>query len=164
MTQHQVFNGIQFIQMGGTIDKSYPSNQDNHGYNFVIGDPASNRILGRAAPEGSSWSGWIACLKDSLDLNDMDRSLVANYIRQNVARKFVITHGTDTIRQTGEVLAGYRLDKTIVLTGAMQPELFRESDADFNLGMAVAAVRILPPGVYIALHANVTTWEEFVSR
>ena len=46
-------------------------------------------------------------------------------------------------------------DKTIVLTGALTPARFRTTDAIFNVGMAVAAVQVAPPGVYIAMSGQV---------
>ena len=46
-------------------------------------------------------------------------------------------------------------DKTIVLTGAMEPAGFKSSDATFNLGSAIAAVQALPPGVYIAMSGRI---------
>jgi L-asparaginase len=46
-------------------------------------------------------------------------------------------------------------DKVIVLTGAMQPALFKSTDAEFNIGAAVAAVQLLPDGVYIVMNGRV---------
>ena len=46
-------------------------------------------------------------------------------------------------------------DKTIVLTGAMQPARFKKSDAIFNSGFALAAVQILEHGVYITMNGMV---------
>jgi L-asparaginase len=42
-----------------------------------------------------------------------------------------------------------------VLTGAMQPARFRDSDALFNLGLAVGALNTLGHGVYIAMSGRV---------
>jgi len=44
----------------------------------------------------------------------------------------------------------------------MLPAMSRDSDADFNLGMAVAAVQILSPGTYIALNGQVVHWHDYV--
>ena len=46
-------------------------------------------------------------------------------------------------------------EKTVVLTGAMRPAWFRDSDADFNLGFALGAASALPAGVYVAMHGRV---------
>jgi L-asparaginase len=42
-------------------------------------------------------------------------------------------------------------DKTIVLTGALAPARFNESDAAFNLGMAFAIAQTASPGIYITM-------------
>jgi L-asparaginase len=41
-----------------------------------------------------------------------------------------------------------------VLTGALQPGRFADSDAPFNLGMAMAAVQVLPPDVYLVANGK----------
>ena len=77
-----------------------------------------------------------------------------DYIAGDDAERYVVTHGTDTMPETAEALAG--LDgKTIVLTGALSPARFRTTDAIFNVGMAVAAVQVALPGVYIAMSGQV---------
>jgi L-asparaginase len=92
--------------------------------------------------------------KDSLEMTDEDRAQLRDYVASDAATHYVITHGTDTMAQTAEALVG--LDgKTIVLTGALTPARFRTTDAVFNVGMAVAAVQVAPPGVYIAMSGQV---------
>lgn len=152
---------ITFVQVGGTIDKDYPQGLSDHGYAFQIGEPAVIDILGRVTPQ-FSFEVLRIMQKDSLDMDDQDRQEVYNTVSQLGTDKIVITHGTDTIGLTAEALAPIK-DKTIVLTGAMIPEKFRDSDADFNVGMAVGAVQKMPHGVYVALHGQVSTWEEFVA-
>ena len=66
----------------------------------------------------------------------------------------MITHGTDTMTDSAHALADVA-GKTIVLTGALSPARFAESDATFNLGMAFAAVQCLPHGVYVAMNGQV---------
>jgi len=56
--------------------------------------------------------------------------------------------------ETAGLLADIK-QKTIVLTGALEPALFKTSDAVFNIGCAVAAVQILEPGIYIAMNGRV---------
>ena len=48
-------------------------------------------------------------------------------------------------------------DKTMVLTGALNPARFRDTDAVFNIGCAVGAVQSLPPGAWIAMSG--TIWD-----
>jgi L-asparaginase len=61
--------------------------------------------------------------------------------------------------ETASALAAGRLDKTIVLTGAMIPYAFGSSDGLFNLGSALSFVQVLPPGVYIAMNGRCFSWE-----
>ena len=71
----------------------------------------------------------------------------------------MITHGTDTMTETARILGEAGLDKVIVLTGAMIPYAFKNSDAIFNLGGSIVAVQLLSPGVYIVLNGRVFAWD-----
>ncbi len=97
---------------------------------------------------------------DSLEMTDADRELIAHNCAAAQEPHVVITHGTDTMVDTARVLAGAVSDKTIVLTGAMIPIAFGSSDGLFNLGGALTAVQVLPPGVYITMNGRVFRWDE----
>ena len=71
----------------------------------------------------------------------------------------MITHGTDTMTDSASVLAAVP-GKTIVLTGALSPARFSDSDATFNIGMAFAAAQTLPAGVYVAMNGRVFRGDE----
>ena len=43
----------------------------------------------------------------------------------------------------------------IILTGAMRPFEFRDSDASQNMTEALLACRLTKPGVYVAMHNRV---------
>ena len=152
-------NALLFLQTGGTIDKDYPQGEADHGYAFKIGAPGFAAVLARAK-RPPPWRTATVLQKDSLDITDADRAAIRQAVLDAPETRIVITHGTDTMRQTAAALADVPA-KTIVLTGAMLPEKFRDSDADFNLGMAVAAADWLPAGVYIALDGEVTAWDVF---
>lgn len=92
--------------------------------------------------------------KDSLELTDTDRQAIHDAVAASDADKILVTHGTDTMVQTGQVLADIK-GKTIVITGAMQPATLRDSDAEFNVGFALAATQTLSHGVYIAMNGEV---------
>ncbi|MDX2444007.1 MAG: asparaginase domain-containing protein, partial [Bacteroidales bacterium] len=66
----------------------------------------------------------------------------------------IITHGTDTMHLTGQALASIE-NKVIVITGAMRPASFKETDANFNIGAAFIAVQTLPPGVYMVMNGKI---------
>ena len=73
----------------------------------------------------------------------MARRQIWEIIEGCSSERIVLTHGTDTIIQTAAFLsdlagrATEKEEKTIVLTGAFLPETFKQSDADFNLGLAI---------------------------
>lgn len=142
---------IRFITTGGTIDKIYFDALSQ----FEVGESQVEHILKEGLVQ---FDYEIVSLlqKDSLEITDDDRGKLRSYIERDDASLYVVTHGTDTMAETAEALQG--LDgKTIVLTGALTPARFRTTDAIFNVGMAVAAVEVSPPGVYIAMSGQVFT-------
>jgi L-asparaginase len=140
---------IRFITTGGTIDKIYFDELSQ----FEVGESQMEHIL-REGLVQFDWDAVPLMKKDSLEITDDDRRVLRDYIARDDATHIVITHGTDTMPETAEALMG--LDgRTIVLTGALTPARFRTTDAVFNVGMAVAAVQTLEPGVYIAMSGQV---------
>jgi L-asparaginase len=96
---------------------------------------------------------------DSLEMTDEDRELIVHQCNSCEEEQIVITHGTDTMARTAQLLAEKVKGKTIVLTGAMIPIKFGSSDGLFNLGSALAFAQTLPHGTYVAMngrwfHAN----------
>ena len=85
--------------------------------------------------------------KDSLEINDADREGVRQAVSETIEDMIVITHGTDTVTNTANLPRDIP-DKTIVLTGALSPALFKNSDAMFNIGEAFTAVQTKHAGVY----------------
>jgi L-asparaginase len=149
---------ILFIQTGGSIDKDYPTGEDDDGYSFVITSPAYERILNYVRPS-FEFETKTVLKKDSLDITDDDRLVILNACREAQNDRIVITHGTDTMLKTAELLSQIN-DKTIVLTGAMTPELFKNTDADFNLGTAIGGVSVLDYGVYVAMNGLMLPWDK----
>jgi L-asparaginase len=97
--------------------------------------------------------------KDSLEMTAEDRARVLNLVREILKdpAPIVITHGTDTMVDTGLVLRNSLADLQvpIVLTGAMTPLGFEASDGLQNLTESLLAARILQPGVYVVMHNQV---------
>ena len=91
---------------------------------------------------------------DSLEMTEEDRDVIIRQCRRCEEEKIVITHGTDTMVKTAEALEKEKIEKTIVLSGAMIPYKFGSSDGFFNLGSALAFVQTLPHGVYIAMNGK----------
>lgn len=93
-------------------------------------------------------------LIDSLEMSDKQRKKIVNNCAQDENNKIIITHGTDTIAETGQAIMKENLNKCIILTGAMIPIKFGSSDGLFNLGCAVGLVQSLKNGVYVAMNGN----------
>jgi L-asparaginase len=91
---------------------------------------------------------------DSLDMTDIHREEILNYIMNSNANNFLITHGTDSIVETAIYLKKIS-DKTIVLTGSLKPAIFIDNDAIFNVGSALTSAQILKKGVYIVINGQV---------
>lgn len=140
---------LKIYTTGGTIDKVYFDQKST----YEVGESKIGEIL-REANAGFAYVVEGVFKKDSLDITEQDRQVLFEKIRDDGYRNIVVTHGTDTMVSTAAVLDGIP-GKTIVLTGAMEPARFRTSDARFNIGAAVTATQILPPGVYIIMNGQV---------
>ncbi len=140
---------ILVLTTGGTIDKNYFDALSE----YQIVDSAIAALL-KEARVAVPFRVEEVCRKDSLELTDANRAEITRRAAGAPETWIVITHGTDTMTETAKALAGIA-GKTIVLTGALAPARFAQSDAAFNLGMAVAAVQVVPPGVYIAMSGQV---------
>lgn len=139
------------LTTGGSIDKIYTLQGE-----MEIGPPTAGELLERAGV--TSYSIVPMLTKDSLDVTAEDRDRLAELVNGcPPGTAVVITHGTDTMPQTGRHLLEHigHTDKTIVLTGALQPAAMSHSDAAFNLGSAILAARTHPPGVYVVMHGTV---------
>jgi L-asparaginase len=140
---------ILVVTTGGTIDKVYFDAKSE----FEVGRSMVGDLL-REAQVHAPYETLEVLRKDSLDLTDADRAQICRSIATRPNRRVVVTHGTDTMTQTGRALVAIE-HKTIVLTGALSPARFANTDAAFNVGMAFAAVQTLPAGVYIAMNGRV---------
>jgi L-asparaginase len=137
------------ITTGGTIDKAYFDALSQ----FQFGESVISRLL-EVAQVTRSYRVVELLRKDSLELTDADRATLKDAIEALPEKKIVVTHGTDTMPLSASALMAIK-DKTIVLTGALAPARFAESDAPFNLGMAFAAAQCLSSGVYIAMNGQI---------
>ncbi len=134
---------------GGTFDKVYFDARSS----YSIGAP----MIGELLQEGGVTLPYrieSILRKDSLELSDADRQAIFDAVAAAPESRILLTHGTDTMPQTAEKLCGIG-GKTIVLTGAMSPARFRQTDATFNTGFAFAAVQTLPAGVYLAMNGRI---------
>lgn len=145
---------IKIFITGGTFDKEY----DELTGNLFFKDTHLPEMLrlGRCRLDTDLRT---LMMIDSLDSTDADRKVILENCKSTPEDRIVITHGTDTMVETAEVLAGEIKDKTIVLVGAMIPYKFGSSDGLFNLGAALSFVQVLPYGIYIAMNGKYFNWD-----
>lgn len=136
------------LTTGGTIDKVYFDAKSR----YAVGDPQIEEVL-RQAHVSLRYRIQPLMRKDSLEMDTGDRERIRETIRAAPEDRILVTHGTDTMTETGRFLSGIP-GKTIVLTGALLPARFRDNDALFNIGFALAAMQVLGEGVYIAMNGR----------
>ena len=140
---------LTIFTTGGTLDKVYFDAKGG----YEVGTPVVRQIL-----ENARVTDPVEIVellrKDSLDMTDADRALIRDAVDACANDGVVITHGTDTVVETARTLTSIS-GKTIVLTGALQPGRFSDSDGPFNLGMAIAVAQSAPPGVYLVANGRV---------
>ena len=140
---------IAILTTGGTFDKIYfDANSE-----YSIGEPCISSIL----DEGNVMSDYRVqsiLKKDSLDITQDEREVIKKAVIECEEERIIIIHGTDTMVETAKFLEDIK-EKTIVLTGAMQPARFKKTDAIFNSGFAYSAALSLENGVYIAMSGQI---------
>ncbi|MEM7357742.1 MAG: asparaginase domain-containing protein [Pseudomonadota bacterium] len=145
---------IKVFCVGGTIDKIYFDAKSK----YEVGAPSVGKIL-REHDVNLDFEVVSLMAKDSLEMTDADRQTLAAAVAESNEEKIVITHGTDTMVKTAQALDRTQ-GKTIVLTGALAPAIFKDSDAIFNVGCAVAAAQMSPPGIYIAMNGRIFDYDK----
>lgn len=145
---------IRILITGGTIDKDY--------------DPMTGELT-FAKSHLSNMLNQVRCkakyvleeimLKDSLQMRDEDRQEILKSCMDCQEDKIIVTHGTDTMVETAQVLGKNIRGKTVVLVGAMVPYAFGASDALFNLGCSFSAVQALQQGVYVTMNGKIFPWD-----
>ena len=141
---------VHIVTTGGTIDKIYFDALSD----YKIGDPVIGELLEKIGV-GFSFDVHSLMRKDSLELTDNDRQLIVDTAKSADSDCILVTHGTDTMVETGRWLKEQVPDKKIVLTGALQPAAFRETDAVFNIGCAIGALQSVENGVYVSMNGQV---------
>jgi L-asparaginase len=142
---------IHLITTGGTIEKIY-SEQTGQVENLTA---KIDRYLQLLRLPDTQVDVTPLLNKDSLEMTDADRDLVVSVTRARVAEApVVITHGTDTMVETGCLIKRRipDLKYPVILTGAMTPLGFERSDGLQNLTESLFAARALAPGVWIVMH------------
>lgn len=150
---------IRILIAGGTIDKEY----DPLTGELIFAKSHLSNILNQVRCKARSILEEVM-LKDSLQMRREDREEILKKCVDCIENRIIVTHGTDTMVETGRVLGTHVKGKTIVLVGAMIPYAFGASDALFNLGCAFAAVQALRQGVYITMNGKIFRWDNVIKN
>ncbi|HMP29588.1 MAG TPA: asparaginase domain-containing protein, partial [Saprospiraceae bacterium] len=122
---------IQIFVTGGTFDKEY---------DYITGSLYFKNTHLPAMFERGRCTLDIdiktLMMVDSLQMTDADRAVIIENCISTHCNRILITHGTDTMDITAKAIADAKLNKVIVITGAMIPYAFGSSDGLFNLGSA----------------------------
>jgi L-asparaginase len=146
---------IYLITTGGTIEKEY---SEQLGIVFNNTSKVADYLKKLRLPDCEVRV--IPLMnKDSLEMTTEDRARLVAELVQVLPMKcpIVITHGTDTMVETGISIerALPDLSVPIILTGAMKPMGFDHSDGLQNLTESLFAARLLAPGVCLVIHGQV---------
>ena len=146
---------LTILTTGGTIDKTYDELQGSLRNVSSILDV----ILEELRTPDLFIRHVDVMHKDSLDMTEEDRKIIAKAVRDAARNSdaVIILHGTDTLEETGDLLCreGDDLEVPVILTGAMRPYEFRDTDAIQNVTEALLAARLLEVGVYVVMHNRV---------
>jgi L-asparaginase len=146
---------IYIVTTGGTIEKTYSESDGS----VLNSQNKLERYLRKLRRPGVTTYVVPVMNKDSLEMTDEDRTLLLGIVKGLLAESspIVITHGTDTMVETGMYLKQSlpEVHVPIILTGAMTPLGFEDSDGLQNLTESLFAVRLVPAAVYIVMHGRV---------
>ncbi|MFI2812140.1 asparaginase [Microbulbifer sp. YPW16] len=156
MTDLNPINTVRILTTGGTIEKSYSEEEGTlkNRASIIREGLISSLRLPYTHLELES-----VVNKDSLDMDDRDRALIAEAVERTAQQgdPIVILHGTDTMADTAEFCFKKmgQPPVPVVFTGAMKPMGFIDSDARQNVTEALLTARLMEPGFYIAFHNRV---------
>jgi L-asparaginase len=144
----QIDNNVLIVNTGGTFNKIY--------------DPIKGKLLVDNSSKSLNElaSKWLCKFevvnilgKDSLELNNDDREIILNTINKSSYNKIIVVHGTDTMDLTAKYLNSKKLEKKVVLTGAMVPYFIDPVEASANLASSLGYLQNLNHnGIFIVLN------------
>ena len=144
---------IHLISTGGTIEKIYSETSGS----VVNLETKIDRYLKQLRLPDAEIDAISVMNIDSLEMTREDREEVLAMVRQRLDAPIIITHGTDTLVETGLFLKQHltSVPVPIIFTGAMTPLGFERSDGLQNLTESLLAARLLAPGIWLVIHNQV---------
>lgn len=155
MTSDPPMRTVYLVSTGGTIEKTY-SEESGAVLNCI---QKIEQYLNRLRLPECKVRVVPLMNKDSLEMTERDRAWIAAELSLLLPDEHpvVITHGTDTMVETGLSLQRVfpDLEVPVILTGAMTPLGFEDSDGLQNLTESLFAAQLLGSGVFIVMHGQV---------
>lgn len=146
---------MRIINTGGTFNKRYDPVK---GELFVPKDDCAVETILKSLVIDIPVSGVV--YKDSLEMDDQDRKVLADAIVRCDEKTVIVVHGTDTIDLSAEYVDHLKLDKVVVFTGAMVPFHIDPLEATANLAMAIGYARNAKNGVYIVIQGVMNSFKQ----
>ena len=145
---------IKIFATGGTFDKEY----DEINGELFFKETHLHELLSLGRSQLNVKIETLMMV-DSLEMTKSEKQYIVEKCKSEQTDRIIITHGTDTMVETAQIIAEYINDKTIILTGAMIPIKFGSSDGLFNLGSALSFIQVIQPGVYITMNGRYFKWD-----
>lgn len=146
---------MRIINTGGTFNKRYDPIK---GELFVPNDNSAVETILKSLVIDIPVRGVV--YKDSLEMDDQDRKVLAEAIAQCEETTVIVVHGTDTMDLSADCIDALKLDKTVVFTGAMVPFSIDPLEATANLAMAMGYARNAKSGVYIVIQGVMNSYKQ----
>ena len=146
---------MRIINTGGTFNKRYDPIK---GELFVPNDNRAVEEILKSLVMDISLEGVI--YKDSLEMDQQDRTKLGETIAQCEEKIVIVVHGTDTMDMSGEYIDSLRLNKVVVFTGAMIPFNIDSIEATANLSMAIGYARNASSGVHIVIQGVMSSFKQ----
>lgn len=145
---------IKIFATGGTFDKEY----DEINGELFFKETHLHELLNLGRSQLNVKIETLMMV-DSLKMSRSEKNYIVEKCKEEKTDRIIITHGTDTMVDTAELIAKNIYNKTIILTGAMIPIKFGSSDGLFNLGSALSFIQAIDPGVYITMNGRYFKWD-----
>lgn len=143
------------INTGGTFNKRYDPIK---GELFVPSDNQAVESILKSLVIDISLQGVI--YKDSLEMDDQDRTLLGETVAASDAQTVIVIHGTDTMDLSAGYIDTLGLNKTVVFTGAMVPFSIDPIEATANLSMAIGYAQHAARGVHIVMQGVMNSFKQ----
>jgi L-asparaginase len=142
------------LNTGGTFNKRYDPIK---GELVVPQDNSAIETILASTVVDISLQGIL--FKDSLEMDNHDRSLLAQTIGQSDEKMIIVVHGTDTMDLSAEYIASLGLEKVVIFTGSMVPFSIDPIEATANLSMAIGYAQNVSEGVYIVMQGVIGRYD-----